>query len=147
MSKLVDGKILEELQKIRAAVEPKPPAPAPPLPAPKGFMEEFMAFLNKYGIIGLAVAFIIGGAAGALVSALVADLLMPIVTFFIPGGAWRTATLTIGPIVLGIGDFIGNLIDFVIIALVVYFLMKQLTKAEKMLQKILTEYQRFSYRI
>jgi large conductance mechanosensitive channel len=126
MSKEVDEKILEELRKIRQAVEPKPPAPAQP--APKGFKDEFMVFLNKYGIIGLAVAFIIGGAAGALVSALVGDLLMPVVTFFIPGGAWRTATLTIGPIVLGIGDFIGKLIDFVIITLVVYFLMKQLTK-------------------
>ncbi len=122
----VNEKILDELRKIREAVEPKPPAPAPP--APKGFKEEFMAFLNKYGIIGLAVAFIIGGAAGALVSALVGDILMPIFTFFIPGGAWRTATLTIGPIVLGIGDFVGKLIDFIIIAVVVYFLMKQLVK-------------------
>jgi len=126
MSKEVNEKILEELRKIREAVEPKPPAPAPP--APKGFKEEFMAFLNKYGIVGLAVAFIIGGAASALISALVGDLLMPIITFFIPGGAWRTATLTIGPIVLGIGDFIGRLIDFIIIAMVVYILMKQLVK-------------------
>ncbi|MEM2901411.1 MAG: MscL family protein [Candidatus Bathyarchaeia archaeon] len=123
MPKEIDEKILEELQKIREAVTPKPPPPAP-----KGFKEEFMAFLNEYSIIGLAIAFIIGGAAGALVSALVGDLLMPVITFFIPGGAWRTATLTIGPIVLGIGDFIGKLVDFLIIALVVYFLMKQLTK-------------------
>jgi len=126
MSEKVEEKILEELMKIREAVEPKPAPPAPP--APKGFKEEFMGFLNKYGVIGLAVAFIIGGAAGALVSALVGDLLMPIITFFIPGGAWRTATLAIGPIVLGIGDFIGKLIDFLVIALVVYFIMKQLSK-------------------
>lgn len=126
MSEKLNQKILEELQKIREAVEPKPPAPAPP--APQGFIAQFMAFLNKYGVIGLAVAVIIGGAAGALVSALVADILMPIITFFIPGGAWRTATLAIGPIVLGIGDFIGKLIDFLIIAMVVYFLMKQLSK-------------------
>jgi len=118
-------KMLEELQKIREAVEPKP---APPTPPPKGFREEFIAFLNKYGIIGLAIAFIIGGAAGSLVSALVADLLMPILTFFIPGGGWRDAILTLGPIHLGIGHFVGALIDFLIIALVVYFLMKQLAK-------------------
>ncbi|MEM2843175.1 MAG: MscL family protein [Candidatus Bathyarchaeia archaeon] len=125
MPKEVDEEILEELRKIREAVTPKPP----PLP-PKGFKEEFMAFLNEYKIIGLAIAFIIGGAAGALVSALVSDMLMPVITFFIPGGAWRTTTLTIGPIVLGIGDFIGKLVDFLIIALVVYFLMKQLTKTK-----------------
>ena len=130
MSKEINEKMLEELQKIREAVQPKPPAPAPPAPpAPQGFVAQFMAFLNKYGVVGLAVAVIIGGAAGALVSALVSDILMPIVTFFIPGGAWRTATLTLGPIVLGIGDFIGKLIDFVIITVVVYFIMKQLSKS------------------
>ena len=77
----VQREMLEELRKIREAVEPKP---APPPSPPTGFRAEFMAFLNKYGVIGLAIAFIIGGAAGALVSALVADLLMPVITFFIP---------------------------------------------------------------
>ena len=86
------------------------------------------ASLNKYGIIGLAVGFIIGGAAGTLVSALVGDILMPIVTFFIPGGAWREAVLTLGPIQLSLGHFVGALIDFLIIALVIFALMKQLKK-------------------
>ncbi|MCW3992654.1 MAG: MscL family protein [Candidatus Bathyarchaeota archaeon] len=117
--------MLEELQKIREAVEPKP---APPPPPPKGFSEEFMEFLDKYGIIGLAIAFIIGGAAGNLVSALVADILMPIITFFIPGGTWREAILILGPIQLSIGHFFGVIIDFLIIALVVFVLMKQLAK-------------------
>ena len=117
--------MLEELQKIREAVEPKP---APPPSPPKGFGDEFMDFLNKYGIIGLAVGFIIGGAAGTLVSALVGDILMPIITFFIPGGAWREAVLTLGPIQLSLGHFVGTLIDFLIIALVIFALMKQLKK-------------------
>ncbi|MEM2094124.1 MAG: MscL family protein [Candidatus Bathyarchaeia archaeon] len=119
--------MLEELQKIRAAVEPKPAPPAPP-PKPKKFLEEFIEFLNKYGVIGLAIAVIIGGAAGRLVSALVSDILMPIITFFIPGGAWRQAILPIGPIQLAIGDFVGTLIDFLIIALIVFVSMKQLAK-------------------
>jgi len=126
-SKEVQEKMLEELQKIRAAVEPKPAPPATP-PPPKGFREEFMAFLNKYGIIGLAIAFIIGGAAGRMVTALVADILMPIITFFVPGGDWRKAVLAIGPIQLAVGDFVGVLIDFIVIALVVFLLMKQLAK-------------------
>ncbi len=87
-----------------------------------------MAFLNKYGVIGLAIAFIIGGAAGKLVSALVSDLLMPVLAFFIPGGAWREAVLAIGPIQLSIGHFVGAMIDFLVIALVVFVLMKQLQK-------------------
>ena len=118
-------KMLEELQKIREAVEPKP---APPPPSPRGFIEEFMEFLNRYGIIGLAIGFIIGGAAGNLVSAMVADILMPIITFFIPGGAWRDAVLTIGRINISIGHFVGSLIDFLIIALVVFVLVKRLPK-------------------
>lgn len=126
MSKETDPKMLEELQKIREALSPKPPPPPPP--APKGFIAEFMAFINKYSIVGLAVAVIIGGAAGALVSALVSDILMPIITFFIPQGAWQTATLTIGPIVLAIGHFVGKLIDFTIIAIVIYYVMKVLSK-------------------
>ena len=121
----IQEKMLEELRKIREAVEPKP---APPPTPPKGFREEFMEFLNKYGVIGLAIAFLIGGAAGSLVSALVADILMPIITFFIPGGAWREAILTLGPIQLLIGHFFGAIIDFLIIALVVFVLMKQLVK-------------------
>ena len=124
-SKDLQQSMLEELQKIRTAVEPKP---APPPAPPKGFREEFMAFLNKYGILGLAIAFIIGGAAGRLVTSLVGDILMPIITFFIPGGDWRNSTLVLGPIIFKIGDFFGALFDFIIIALVVYFLMKQLSK-------------------
>lgn len=122
----IQDNILEELQRIREALEPKP-APPPP-PAPQGFMNQFMAFLSKYGVVGLAIAVIIGGAAGSLVSALVADILMPIITFFIPGGEWRYATLTLGPIVLSIGHFVGVLIDFLIIAIVVFILMKQIEK-------------------
>lgn len=121
----VQRMMLEELKRIREAAESKP---APPPPPPRGFREEFMEFLNKYGIIGLAIAFIIGGAAGNLISALVADILMPIITFFVPGGGWREAVLTFGPVQLGIGHFAGAVIDFLIIALIVFLLMKQLAK-------------------
>jgi large conductance mechanosensitive channel len=126
MSDEVQEKILEQLTKIREAVEPKPAPPAPP--APEGFTTKFMAFLSKYGVIGLAIAVIIGGAAGSLVSALVSDILMPIITFFIPGGAWREATWAIGPVVLSIGHFMGALIDFLIIALVIFLIMNQIEK-------------------
>ena len=120
-------KLLEHIKVIRESVEPRPAPSAPPVPT--GFVAEFQAFLSKYGVIGLAIAVIIGGAAGKLVSSLVSDILMPVVTFFIPGGAWREATLTLGPIVMMIGSFIGNVIDFLIIAIVVFMIMKQLEKS------------------
>jgi large conductance mechanosensitive channel len=128
MSSNLDKEMLDELKAIREAVTPKPAPPAPPAPAPKGFIEEFTAFLNKYGIVGLAIAFIMGGATGKLVSALVSDIIMPFITFFIPGGAWQEATLTLGPIVLAGGHFVGAVIDFVIIAFVIFWLMKMVQK-------------------
>ena len=95
----------------------------------------FIAFLKNYGIIGLAIAVIIGAAVGKLVSALVADIIMPIVTFFVPGGNWREATLGLGPIVLKLGDFAGAVLDFVIIALVVYLIAKWILKEETVSKK------------
>jgi large conductance mechanosensitive channel len=125
MSEEILKDILEELKAIK---ELSTPAPAPPAPEPKGLVEEFKVFLSKYGVVGLAVAFIIGGAASRLVSALVSDILMPVITFFIPGGAWQEATLTLGPIVLAIGHFVAAVIDFLIIALAVFWIMKAIEK-------------------
>ena len=91
---------------------------------------EFRAFLLKHGVIGLAVAVVIGGAVGKLVTALVADLIMPVVGALTPSGDWRQATWTIGSIKFGIGDFAGSFIDFVIIAFVVFMIVKNLVKDE-----------------
>jgi large conductance mechanosensitive channel len=118
--------MLEELQKIREAVEPKPSPPAEPA---KGFRAEFREFLEKRNIIGLALAVIIGGAAGKLVSALVGDILMPVLTFFIPGGEWRVAEISLGTQKVLIGHFMGSILDFLIIALIIFAAMKQLEKA------------------
>ena len=125
-------KILGELTQIKELLTPKPAPPPPPPtpPAKKSFSEEFMEFLNKYGVIGLAIAFIIGGAAGRLVSALVNDLLMPIIAVIVPGGEWRTTVFAVGPVKFLLGDFAGALIDFIIIALVVFVLSKQLAKTK-----------------
>jgi large conductance mechanosensitive channel len=78
--------------------------------------------------VGLAIAIIMGGAVGSLVSALVSDIIMPIITPFIQGGEWEQAKLVLGPIVLAVGHFVGALIDFVIIALVVFWLMKMVQR-------------------
>jgi large conductance mechanosensitive channel len=95
----------------------------------------FIAFLKEYGIIGLAIAVIIGTAVTKLVAALVADIIMPIVTFFIPGGNWREAVVSLGPIVLKVGDFVGAVLDFLIIALIVYLMAKWILREEKVNKK------------
>ncbi len=97
----------------------------------KSFMREFMDFLNKYGVIGLAVAFVMGAAVTKLVTALVTDLIMPIIGALIPGGDWEKATLDIGNIKFMVGDFVGALIDFIIIALVIFMIVKMIVKEKK----------------
>lgn len=97
----------------------------------KSLMQDFMDFLNKYGVIGLAVAFVMGAAVTKLVSALVADLIMPIIGAVIPGGDWRAYALPIGDIKFLVGDFAGALIDFVIIALVIFLIVKNIVKEKK----------------
>jgi large conductance mechanosensitive channel len=89
---------------------------------------EFKAFLLKHGVIALAVAVVIGGAVQKLVAALVADLIMPIIGAMTPSGDWRTATLSIGTVKFGVGDFLGAMLDFLIIALVVFIIVKMLVK-------------------
>ena len=95
-----------------------------------GFVDEFMAFLNKNKVVGLAVAFIIGAAAAKLVSALVTDIIMPIIAALIPGGDWRLATLDVGPVKFLVGDFAGAVIDFVIIAFVIFMIVKFVVKED-----------------
>jgi large conductance mechanosensitive channel len=95
-----------------------------------GFQAEFLEFLKKYQVIGLAVAFVIGAAATKLITAMVQDVIMPIVAIIIPGGEWRQAVLQVGSIKFLAGDFVGAIIDFVIIALVVFLLVKYVMKGD-----------------
>jgi large conductance mechanosensitive channel len=95
-----------------------------------GFVDEFAVFLNKHKVVGLAVAFIIGAAAAKLVSALVNDIIMPIIAVLIPGGDWRAFVLQVGPVKLLLGDFAGALIDFVIVAFVIFMIVKYIVKDE-----------------
>ncbi|MFA6490223.1 MAG: large conductance mechanosensitive channel protein MscL [Candidatus Micrarchaeia archaeon] len=96
-----------------------------------GFMQEFMDFLKKHQVIGLAVAFIMGGAASKLVTALVSDIIMPFIAVLVPGGDWRKTEFLLGPVKLLLGDFAGAVIDFVIIALVIFMIVKVAIKEEK----------------
>jgi large conductance mechanosensitive channel len=96
----------------------------------KGLIGEFMAFLMKYQVIGLAVAFIIGAAATKMVTATVNDIIMPIIGAIIPGGSWRTAVINAGPIAFLVGDFVGAVIDFIIIALVVFLIVRFMMKED-----------------
>ena len=96
---------------------------------------EFIAFLKEYGVIGLAIAVIIGGKLNDLVTAIVQGILMPIIGFFVPNGAWRTATLDIGSVHLNIGPVAGASIDFLIVALIVFYFSKKILREEQVHKK------------
>ncbi|HZY10877.1 MAG TPA: MscL family protein [Bacteroidota bacterium] len=98
-------------------------------------VKEFMEFLKQYGVIGLAIAVLIGGKLNGLITATVDGILMPFVTFFLPGGGWRTATLHIGPFHFLLGPFFGAAIDFLIVAWIVFFFAKKVLKEEKVAKK------------
>jgi large conductance mechanosensitive channel len=96
---------------------------------------EFRDFLKEYKIVPMAIAFVIGLAAVALVQSIVNNLIMPLITPFIPGGGWQTAILKLGPIVIGWGALLAAIINFVIIALVVFFIAKAILREEKVTKK------------
>ncbi len=93
-------------------------------------IQEFMAFLQKYGVIGLAIAVVIGGKVNAFVTATVSDLIMPVIGIFIPQGAWQTWELVIGPLKLALGHWLGATIDFVIVAYIVFAFTKFILKED-----------------
>lgn len=89
---------------------------------------EFVNWLSQTNALALAVAVVIGGAVGKLVSALVEGLIMPVVGMLIPGGSWREVSVALDAKgnALGIGPVLGALVDFFIIALVVFIVAKKI---------------------
>lgn len=117
-----DEEMLEELRRIRTALETKP---APAATAPKGLWGEFIEFLSKYKVMGLAVAFILAIYLGDLVKALVADFVMPIISLALPNVSdLKNYSPELMGKVFGVGDFLVALITFIIVAFVIFLLMK-----------------------
>jgi len=99
---------------------------------------DFRGFLTKTNALALAIGVIIGAAVGNIVSALAADILMPVIGLLLPGGDWRQAKVVLKTVTdaagkttesaILYGHFIGTVIDFLIIALVVFLIVKALVK-------------------
>ena len=85
-------------------------------------MKGFINFIREQGVVGLAVGFILGGAISKLVSALVTDIINPIISLALGAAkGFGAASITLGSAKILYGDLISVLIDFIVIALVVYF--------------------------
>src|SRR5258706_10911920 len=90
-------------------------------------LKDFKAFAVKGNVVDLGVAVMIGGAFGKIVTAVVDDVVMPAVGGIIPGGEWRTWTVT--PLQLKLGHLIGSILDFTVIATVLFVVVVKLMGA------------------
>ncbi|HWH08886.1 MAG TPA: MscL family protein [Candidatus Thermoplasmatota archaeon] len=100
--------------------------------------QEFRAFLDKYGVVGLAIAFIIGAALTALVQALVQDILMPTLAplFATLGEDWQSAEAWLGPFgPYKVGHFAYATIYFLIIALFVFLVAKYVLREKQVAKR------------
>jgi large conductance mechanosensitive channel len=100
--------------------------------AARSHLAGFREFLLKQNALALAIGVVLGGAIGKVVSGVVDDVIMPIVGVLLPGGEWRNAQLALsGENAIKYGDLLGRIVDFVIVALVVYFATKAILERDK----------------
>ena len=105
----------------------------------KKFIEEFKAFIARGNALQMAIGVVIGGAFGAITNSLVADVITPLLAalFKSPNPdalniTLRAATADSEAIVLGLGTFVGAVINFLVIALVIFSIMKAANKASEL---------------
>ncbi len=97
----------------------------------KGVIKEFKDFISRGNVIDLAVGVIIGAAFGKIVSSLVDDILMPIIGAAFGGFNFSRLSLVVGDAVISYGNFIQNVVDFLIVAACIFFLIKTINKFKK----------------
>lgn len=93
-------------------------------------INEYLGFLKEYNVVSLAVAFVMGSASTALVNSLVKDVLMPLVEPFMSTESWRQATWHLGSVNIAYGTFLAELMNFLILAFIVFMLVKKILKQE-----------------
>ena len=107
----------------------------------KKFLEEFKTFITKGNVLDMAVGVIVGGAFGAITSSLVANVITPLLAWLF--GTPNTDALNITlraadeaagteALVLGLGTFVGAIINFLVIALVLFSVIKAFNKAREL---------------
>jgi len=94
-------------------------------------LKEFKQFIARGNVVDLAVGVIIGGAFGKIVTSLVNDIIMPLIGVIIGGINFTGLTLTVGKATIAYGAFIQNVIDFLIIAVCIFFFVKFINKLSK----------------
>ncbi len=97
----------------------------------KGTVAEFKEFISRGNVIDLAVGVIIGGAFGKIITSIVDDVLMPLLGIVIGGLDFSNLSIKVGDATVKYGQFIQNVIDFLIVAACVFILVKVVSKFKK----------------
>jgi large conductance mechanosensitive channel len=99
------------------------------------FLSDFKTFAFKGNVVDLAVGVIIGASFGKIVTAFVSDIVMPVVSLVLPSGDWRSSGLILrhadtpkDDVVFKYGDLFGSVVDFLIVALVLFMVVAKLIK-------------------
>src|SRR3954471_20411417 len=98
-------------------------------------LKEFREFAVKGNVVDLAVAVIIGGAFGKIVSSLVADIVMPLIGVLMGGVHFESLAVTLGAAEIAYGKFIQSIVDFLIIAAAIFFAVKLINRARRNSEK------------
>ena len=102
----------------------------------KSFMKEFKEFISRGSVMDMAIGIIIGGAFTAIVSALVDNIIMPLISVLFGGISFDKWNIVMGAgeeaPVLGLGTFVAAIVNFLLIALVIFLVIKALNKANEM---------------
>ncbi len=98
-------------------------------------LQEFKDFAMKGNIVDLAVAVVIGAAFGKIVSSLVENLITPLVGILMGGVSFADMAWTYGEASFGYGAFLQSMLDFVIVAFVLFMVIKAMNKAQNMTAK------------
>ena len=111
----------------------------------KKFFDEFKTFVSRGNVMDMAIGVIIGGAFGAITSSLVADVITPLLAFLFRSPNTDALNITLRAadeaagteaVVLGLGTFIGTIINFLVIALAIFSVIKAINKARAMAEKL-----------
>ncbi len=102
-------------------------------------LKEFKEFINRGNVIDLAVAVVMGGAFGKIVSALVDNVIMPLIGVVLGGIDFSSASVTLsGGAELQYGLFIQAVIDFLIVSFVIFMIVKQINRFKKPVEEEVT---------
>ena len=97
----------------------------------KKFLREFKEFAMRGNVMGLAVGVIVGGAFSSITTSLINDILMPIIGIFVSEASFADLTVTVGSAVVAYGNFIQAVINFLIMAFVVFCMVKGINRLSR----------------